>query len=85
MRNFPYSQLITLAGTNVVDDSGNPNLTGLYKRVTQINTNYNNNPGLTKITVNTYIADSNTNSAHRFWNTQLAESVSCLFTEYLTR
>lgn len=80
MRNFPFDQLITLASTSTVDDSGLPCVTGLFQCVTTVETNYTSNPGLTKVTVRTDIRRS---ASRPFTNE--CESVACLFTEYLTR
>jgi hypothetical protein len=62
----------------VVDDSGNPASLGSYRRSTTVNTNYQ--PNLTMLSVKTEIRDRKTNT---FKGDD--ETVSGLFTEYLTQ
>lgn len=77
-RNFSYNELYMLGESSVVvDDSGNPISGGWYCRTTTVNTNYQ--PGLTQITVETGIRDRQSNTFKGE-----SESVSSLFTEYLT-
>lgn len=79
VRNFRYNQLSTLAETNaLIDDKGNPDTSGYYRRSTLIQTNYA--PGLTKVEVRTDIRDLRTLTF-----SGENESVACLFTEYLTQ
>lgn len=77
-RNFAYNELYLLGESLVVvDESGNPISGGSYRRTTTVNTNYQ--PNLTQITVETEVRDrlSNTFKGE-------SESVSGLFTEYIT-
>jgi len=78
-RDFAYTQLSSLAETNVVvDDSGNPSSSGYFRRSTLVNTNYQT--GLTKVEVRSDIRDSRSLNF-----TTENESVASLFTEYLTQ
>lgn len=78
-RNFSYNELYMLGESSVVvDESGNPISGGQYSRTTTVNTNYQ--PGLTQITVVTGIRDRQSNTFKGD-----SESVSSLFTEYLTQ
>lgn len=78
-RNFSYNELYLLSESDiVVDDSGNPASQGSYRRSTTVNTNYQ--PALTMLTVKTEIRNRKTNT---FKGED--ETVSGLFTEYLTQ
>lgn len=80
VRNFPYSQILSLTETNVVvDDNGAPISDGYFRRTTDITTN-GVPSGLTLVVVRTDIRDSKTLTF-----TGDYESVSCKLTEYLTQ
>lgn len=74
-RNFQYSDLRFLAeSTVVVDENGNPNTSGNYRRTTSVNTNYSAN--LTEMTVTCQMRNYRTGT----WGP--VEVVSSLFTKY---
>lgn len=78
-RNFAYNQLYLLAESLViVDENGNPANGGSYRRTTSINTNYQ--PNLTLVSVQTDIRNRKSNTFK-----DDSETVSGLFTEYLTK
>lgn len=78
-RNFDYKQLYLLAESLViVDENGNPANGGSYRRTTTINTNYQ--PSLTMVSVQTDIRNRKSNTFKGD-----SETVSGLFTEYLTQ
>jgi prepilin-type N-terminal cleavage/methylation domain-containing protein len=74
-RNFQYSDLRFLSeNTLVVDENGNPNTAGNYRRTTTVNTNYSAN--LTQMTVTCQIRDYRSGT----WGP--VETVSSLYTKY---
>jgi UPF0288 family protein (methanogenesis marker protein 3) len=79
IRDFPYDQIVSLSETNVVvDGSGAPISDGYFRRTTTVTTNYQ--AGLTKVDVRTDIRDAKTLTFKGDY-----ESVSSLYTEYLTQ
>jgi prepilin-type N-terminal cleavage/methylation domain-containing protein len=76
-RNFLYNDLKLMAETNMtVNDNGNPDPDGRFRRTTDVNTNYA--PGLTEVTVNVMIRNPHTGLF-----TPDHETIQTLFTEYL--
>lgn len=78
-RNFAYNQLdLLVESAVVVDENGNPANGGSYRRTTTVNTNYQ--PNLTLVSVQTEIRNRKSNTFKGD-----SETVSGLFTEYLTQ
>jgi hypothetical protein len=76
-RNFLYNDLKLMAETNLtVNDNGNPDPDGRFRRTTIVNTNYA--PGLTEVTVDVKIRNPHTGLF-----TPDHEMIQTLFTEYL--
>ena len=76
-RNFLYNDLKLMAETDLnVNDNGNPDPEGRFRRTTTVNTNYA--PGLTEVIVTVKIRNPHTGLF-----TPDNETIRTLFTEYL--
>ena len=79
-RNFLYNDLKLMAETDLtVNDNGNPDPEGRFRRTTLVNTNTIYGAGLTEITVTVKIRNPHTGLF-----TPDNETIKSLFTEYLT-
>jgi hypothetical protein len=76
-RNFLYNDLKLMAETDLnVNDNGNPDPNGRFRRTTTVNTNFA--PGLTEVTIVVKIRNPHTGLF-----TPDNETIRSLFTEYL--